>query len=353
MFNWLKMHFIPHDGNGHRPHILHQKNVHRIIGFVIFIEVFAFLIPTIALISNADNGQVLPSVLAELTNQDRSAIGLPPLTISPTLNEAAQEKANDMATNSYFAHTSPDGKTPWYWLSQVGYNYSYAGENLAVNFTDSQAVATAWMNSPTHRANILKANYTQVGTGVAEGVYQGNETIFVAQDFGTPAPANIAPLADNGIPPVTVNQDNNVTTNTESASPKILGAETAAKHTTNAPPKVIAVTTSLQPVQIVTPVQSEPVPTTAPVVHPAFWQNMLASPHTTTNILLFGILAIVALALFLNIGIKISHHHPDLILNGVMAMAIVACVFVMNNYISNSNTTIIQSVDFTANHTVL
>jgi len=332
MFNWLKMHFIPHEGNNHRPHILHQKNIHRIFGLIIFIEIFAFLIPTIALISNADNGQVLPSVLSELTNKQREQMKLPNLTINPVLNEAAQEKANDMAQNSYFAHVSPDGKTPWYWLEQVGYNYSYAGENLAVNFTDSQSVTTAWMNSPAHRANILKANYTQVGTGVAEGMYQGTKTIFVAQDFGSPA--STAPLADTSTPrtPTSIASPNVVAVNT--AAPKILGAETVT------------------PVPVVAQ-QSQPTVATAPIVRPNMFQRFLASPHAGTNTILFIILAFVALAVFLNIGIKISHHHPDLILNGVMVMATIGCVFVMNNYIANVNTTVIQSVDYTRDHTEL
>jgi hypothetical protein len=335
MLDWLKMHFIPHEGNNHRPHILHQKNIHRIFGLIVFIEVFAFLIPTIALIGNADNGQVLPSVLSELTNKQRETMNLPDLTISPILNEAAQEKADDMAQNGYFAHTSPDGKTPWYWLAQVGYNYSYAGENLAVNFTDSQAVTDAWMNSPTHRANILKANYTQVGTGVAEGMYQGNETIFVAQDFALPAIAQASVGQSDAATSLVANSG--TTPAAHNATPEILGAETE--------------TAAVVPVVVAQ--QSQPQVATAPIVHPNIFQRFLASPHTGTNTILFVILAIVALAVFLNIGIKISHHHPDLILNGVMVMATIGCVFVMNNYIANSNTTVIQSVDYTANHTVL
>lgn len=96
-------------------------------------------------------------------------------------------KAQDMATKGYFAHTSPEGKkTPWYWLKQVGYQYQYAGENLAINFTDSKDVTNAWMNSPTHKANIVKDKYTEVGTGIATGLYEGRETVFVAQVYANP-----------------------------------------------------------------------------------------------------------------------------------------------------------------------
>jgi hypothetical protein len=340
MLHWLKMHFIPHEGNGHRPHILHTKNVHRIIGFVIFVEVFAFLIPTIAFVGRADNGIILPSVLSDLTNQERVAQNLPPLVIDPKLNEAAQAKADDMAKNSYFAHISPDGKTPWYWIEQAGYNYSHAGENLAVNFTDAQDVANAWMNSPAHRANILKANYTQIGTGVAEGMYQGYDTIFIAQDFGTPA---VAPTV---ISPAAVSTPATKSPLLASQKSSVLGAETAVSptHTAAMPPKISA---------------SSPAPAVAPVVtttraiHPTLLQRLQSSPRNTTNIILFAILAFIVIAVFLNIGIKISHHHPDLILNGVMVIAIIGTVFVMNNYITASTIPLSQSVDYTAQHVLL
>ncbi len=330
MLQWLKMHFIPHEGNDHRPRILHQHNAHRIIGFVMFVEVFAFLIPTIALISNADTGNVVPAVLSSLINEERNKYNLAPLTVNDKLNAAAQAKADDMAANSYFAHVSPTGKTPWYWLGQANYSYSYAGENLAINFTDAKDITAAWMNSPTHRANILKANYTQVGTGVAAGVYQGNPTIFVAQDFGTPA-AVTATAAQ--IPSPTA-----VATAVKTAASAVLGAE-VSPHTV-APTTVVA---------------STPAPDIAPIAtpQPTFFQKLLASPRTTTNIILFSILGFVALALLLNIGIKISHHHPDLIMNGVMVMAIIGSVFVINNYIAKSNPLSVQSIDFTANNTTL
>lgn len=349
MFNWLKMHFIPHEGNNHRPHILHQRNIHRILGLVIFVEVFAFLIPTIIFVGNA-NGTVLPSVLSDLTNQARTAQHLSSLTVSPLLNEAAQAKANDMAANGYFAHVSPDGKTPWYWLDQAGYNYSYAGENLAVNFTDSQDVTNAWMNSPEHRANILKANYTQVGTGVAEGIYQGNPAIFVAQDFGNPAAmAPIVSVPTVSVVPVATTNNTKILS-ADFAAPKLSKAKagTAIPTKQNIPPVVVTST----PTPVVAVVQPILV-ATAPIIYPTIWQQLQASPRQTTNVMLTIIMAVILIAVFLNIGTMISHRHPDLVLNGMMLVAVIGCVFVMNSYIVKSNTTLIQSVDFSANHTTL
>jgi len=189
MLAWLKKHFIPHEGNNHRPHILRAANIRNIIVAVIFFEVFAFLIPTITNL-NMSGGMaaVLPAVLTNLTNKERQEYNLQTLTVSPLLDKAAQMKAIDMAKNGYFAHTSPAGKTPWYWLEKVGYKYQYAGENLAINFSDSKDVTSAWMASPTHRANIEKRNYTEIGTGVAEGLYKGKKTYLWHKNMLIPFP---------------------------------------------------------------------------------------------------------------------------------------------------------------------
>jgi len=98
-----------------------------------------------------------------------------------------------MANNEYFAHYSPDGVSPWFWFGRANYNFVHAGENLAIHFTDSGDVVEAWMESPTHRANIMNGNYTEIGVGTAEGTYEGYSTVYVVQLFGTPAAA--APIA--------------------------------------------------------------------------------------------------------------------------------------------------------------
>src|SRR5665213_688323 len=114
-------------------------------------------------LKSAQLAAVISATLVDLTNQDRETNQLNGLTISPLLVEAAQAKANDMAANGYFAHISPSGLNSWYWFKQAGYDFSYAGENLAVDFTDSGDVNQAWLNSPEHRANILDSHFTQIG----------------------------------------------------------------------------------------------------------------------------------------------------------------------------------------------
>ncbi|MEN9922227.1 MAG: hypothetical protein RL097_504 [Candidatus Parcubacteria bacterium] len=130
---------------------------------------------------------VLPAVVIDLTNEQRITNHEAPLQRNSVLDKAAQLKAEHMAKHQYFAHHSPDGVSPWYWFDQVGYIYAHAGENLAIHFTDSTEVVDAWMKSPTHRENIVGPQYLEIGVGTAKGVYQGYDTVYVVQLFGTPA----------------------------------------------------------------------------------------------------------------------------------------------------------------------
>lgn len=137
---------------------------------------------------------VLPALVVEQTNLVRTEQFAPPLRRNHVLDEAAVRKAEHMAVNGYFSHYSPDGVSPWHWFDEVGYVYAWAGENLAVHFSDSSEVVDAWMQSPPQRANILSGQYTEVGVGTAKGTFQGHETVFVVQLFGTPAQPVAAPL---------------------------------------------------------------------------------------------------------------------------------------------------------------
>ncbi|MDB4992393.1 MAG: hypothetical protein JWL75_638 [Parcubacteria group bacterium] len=147
---------------------------------------------------------VVASDVATLTNQNRTENGLPALMVSPLLTQAAQLKANDMAQNSYYAHISPDGKSPLYWLTQVGYQYLNAGENLVIDRTTSEQAVDAWMNSADHRENILRPQFTEFGIGIATGQYQGVDTIFVVQEFGTPYPLSVSAIHKAKTPVVAV-----------------------------------------------------------------------------------------------------------------------------------------------------
>ena len=133
--------------------------------------------------------------LVNLTNAKRAELGLPTLSVNQALANAASLKASDMMAKNYWSHTSPDGTTPWYFFGASGYSYLYAGENLARDFMDSGSVVSAWMNSPTHKANIVSPRYHDIGIAVVSGNFMGQETTLVVQMFGTPASAQVAQVA--------------------------------------------------------------------------------------------------------------------------------------------------------------
>ena len=144
---------------------------------------FALLLSGVMLFAGTSASPRLLSTqeILELVNRDRASQGLPNLVINPTLNLAALAKAQDMMSKDYFAHTSPEGKAPWYWFKALGYNYSYAGENLAEGFSDPNDLENSWMASPEHRANILSPFYSDVGLAVITE----NNLSLVVQLFGS------------------------------------------------------------------------------------------------------------------------------------------------------------------------
>lgn len=132
------------------------------------------------------------SSIVALANQDRTGLNLGMLTEDPLLERAAQAKADDMAAKGYFSHIDSSGNAPWIWFKKVGYYYYGAGENLAINFSDAQSLNTAWMNSPAHRANIVRGTYSRVGIGIARGTYQGKSATFIVEFFANPYISSLA-----------------------------------------------------------------------------------------------------------------------------------------------------------------
>jgi uncharacterized protein YkwD len=119
----------------------------------------------------------------ELTNIERAKAGVPPLALSGELTNAAQTYSTVLAESGCFAHTCgpvPDFSVR---ITQSGYTGMLAaGENLAAGYRTPEEVIAGWLNSPGHRANLLSANYTEIGIGVATG--EGRYGIFWAQEFG-------------------------------------------------------------------------------------------------------------------------------------------------------------------------
>lgn len=179
--------FIPHHTNNHRSKVLHVDSLFVfalvLVVFNMFVRFTSHRYPDV--LGYATDIHV-EQLLAD-TNNKRIAQGLFPLVFNSILSQAAAKKAEDMFANGYWAHNSPQGKTPWDFISSSGYTYTVAGENLAKNFTDSKGVVDAWMASPSHKENLLKPSYKDVGYAVINGTLNGEETTLVIQMFGSTA----------------------------------------------------------------------------------------------------------------------------------------------------------------------
>jgi len=115
----------------------------------------------------------------DLLNADRASNGLQPLKLNSQLTVLGEDYAQDMINRNFFAHTNPEGQSPFDRMKQAGISYSTAGENIAINNNVTTA-EQAFMNSPGHKANILNTSYTEVGIGVR---YDTNGSAHVVQEF--------------------------------------------------------------------------------------------------------------------------------------------------------------------------
>lgn len=134
----------------------------------------------------SDTNSITHQNIINLTNQDRLVAGDSTLVENTQLDSAAMAKAKNMIANNYFDHYSPSGLSPWDFILGSGYDYGLAGENLAMDFSTAPGVNNAWLNSPEHRKNILKPEYTNIGVAVVKGQLEGHETTLIVQMFGRP-----------------------------------------------------------------------------------------------------------------------------------------------------------------------
>ena len=186
MKHFWQLLFIPHEKNNHRAIILQPGFIAVLIAIYIlnqsFVKSFTIAKPGVLGYSSEITAQKVYSA----TNNERQKLGLSTLHYNTSLSKSATAKAIDMFKNNYWAHNSPEGKTPWDFIKAEGYQYSVAGENLAKDFYDTDSMMQAWMNSPTHKANIVSPKYQEIGIGVVNGVLNGVQTTLVVQHFGTP-----------------------------------------------------------------------------------------------------------------------------------------------------------------------
>lgn len=176
--------FFPHPQNNHKPKVIHNRSLFILLGLFLMaqsgISIFNNIKP--AILGYAS--QISAESIINLTNQQRKAANLNELKLNPQLSEAAYAKAMDMFSKNYWAHNAPDGTEPWYFIQKSNYNYLHAGENLARDFNSAENIVSAWMNSPSHKANILSNKYKDIGIAVVDGYLKGVETTLVVQMFG-------------------------------------------------------------------------------------------------------------------------------------------------------------------------
>lgn len=177
--------FAPHPHNNHKAKVLWPRSIVILIG--LFIMGQSFIDMTIGLKPGVLGyaSQIDPDKIIELTNAERIKAGVTTLKQNDLLNQAALAKATDMFEDNYWAHISPTGTEPWYFITQSGYKYQHAGENLARDFSNPTDVVKAWMASPTHKQNIVDDRYKDIGVAVMDGYINGVETTLVVQMFGT------------------------------------------------------------------------------------------------------------------------------------------------------------------------
>lgn len=180
----VKLAVVPNKANQFRPHLIRR---HGLAALLVAVAVLFFGSNWMSSGSVlGDKVEITADSLLKSTNYERVERRINGLKYSEQLSQAAMLKAKDMLKQQYWAHTAPDGTTPWEWFSQVGYDYAHAGENLARNFRSAEATVTAWMGSEKHRENILNNAYTEVGFAVVGGMLNNQKTTLIVALYGQP-----------------------------------------------------------------------------------------------------------------------------------------------------------------------
>lgn len=327
MPQWFKRLLIPSPDNDFKPNALQRSALVGMTALVMISFSFANVHSLLWVASDWLVSTILPAVVTDATNAARTEEGRAPLTRNSALDEAARLKAEDMAANGYFAHWSPDGVSPWHWFKEAGYSYKHAGENLAVHFTDSDDVVDAWLDSPTHRENIMDERFTEIGIGTAKGSYQGYDTVFVVQMFGTPAlpvkeiETDVVPEADE-----VAEAEPEVDT-----APEVAGVSESED--------VIGVTEAgtvvYESFAATTNDDAALRAASAPEPPSSFWGRLATSPRLVLQIFYSVIALFVIMVLLLSIIVEWRRQHPVQIAYGVAMLAFMAVMFSVHVFVSS------------------
>lgn len=149
-----------------------------------------FIVSPLAVRANT-SVPVSADIISEI-NKERLSRGMSALKFDPLLSQAAQSRSGYLAGQGQIFHVTAPAGTPWPVLSQAGYQYTLAGENLALGIETSRELASRWMASPTHRDNILHGQYEDIGVGVTSGYYGNQEASYVVVYFGKKRPGAVS-----------------------------------------------------------------------------------------------------------------------------------------------------------------
>lgn len=317
--NW----FWPNKENNFQPGVLNDRIICIFILLFLLSKVLCsfqlILIQQSALFADLNAQKIIV-----LTNDIRQQYGLSPLKENPLLDAAAKQKAEDMFQNNYFNHFSPTGVSPWYWISKSGYNYHYAGENLAMNFIDSEEVVRAWLNSPGHRENLLNGNYQDIGIAVlpADFSKQGINQPIVVQLFGSPQTGKVK-LTTETTKPGLAKTDSTLP---PSAKKEVLGEEKKEVSTT-----VLTTVTTITPSITKTPTTLSIVANPSPIISNLQTDTRIQI-DVFNKIIAFGLIilgSIVILGIILNQR-AIPFEFSEIVLRGGILIFIGATFFVFH-----------------------
>ncbi len=360
--------FVPNDDNDNRPKILRPKQL--------TIIALALLLMKVGLVGYLfsvyqETAEMSPTTVSDiliLTNEARVAAGVQPLELNFALNQAAQSKADDMVLNSYFSHTSPDGRKPWNFVDRSAYAYLLVGENLAMNFMGAVDAHSALMASPSHQKNILNPKYTHVGFAVVEGSIDGRTTNIMVQMFAYKNDSSIVtePVAE----PKTVIEDKAVQEIklVPEAEPIIVAAEVNPKANIAATPTITsldvvapivedkpvaetvaveimpiaATTTNLETEEVFTAVVEDTLPTVEEQesVLPAEPAYITTSSDEQlsraawffkfSKFFYVGFLLFLIIALLINIFVRLTVQHKSVIIQSILLIVLVAALLLFD-----------------------
>lgn len=345
MKNFFRKYFIPNAENNFRPHILQRAALFAML-FFILVSFTASNIQSLFLVSSDwFISAILPAVIVDLTNEERDDEELNFLSRSSLLDAAAQKKAEDMAEFEYFAHDSPNGIAPWFWFGEVGYTYTYAGENLAIYFTDSGEVVNAWMNSLGHRRNILDEHYTEIGIGTSKGEYKGFPTIFVVQFFGRPVHKEKLALVTEAerialevvsVDEEIVFEENSAESETETNENELINenedATSIAGYSASEEPKDrvvysgLATTSRLAALGV-----AEDIGTISKTPQSNFMSRLLSQPRTLLGLFYTLLASFIVVVLLISIVVEWRKQHPLQIAYGTALLLLMAGVLQVHN----------------------